>query len=187
VLQAATGRYQGKQTGENSLLRTLRATYQPADALVLDRYFSGWLDIALLADNLIRHTLATAAFAAGVQPWRISFKGTLQTLNQFLPNLHSAASAEGWLSALLAAIATHNGQEKKRRPLSPTQFPGLNTFRGNFPAAAGIQMSSQRHNRGAYVDAPGLCETQSPVTTIYRFASKRPLERRGMPCDALNC
>jgi len=48
VIEAATAPYSGKQTGENSLLRTLHATLLEGDVLVLDRYFSGWFDLALL-------------------------------------------------------------------------------------------------------------------------------------------
>ena len=277
VLEAAIGRYQGKQTGENSLLRTLHETFQPGDVLVLDRYFSGWFDIALLAErgvdvvvrkhqlrgtdfrtgrklgrddhivtwpkpqrpkwmdvdtykrlpeelalreirvrvtqrgfrtkelllvttlldaqhythedladlyrcrwqaelnlrslkivmemdhlrcktphrirneffmhllayNLIRHTLAAAALAAGVQPWQISFKGTLQTLNQFLPHLHSAASVEAWLQALLAAIATHTvgnrpGRcEPRLRKRRPKQYKHLRRHRADYKSKCG--------------------------------------------------
>ena len=47
ALDAAFGRYQGKQTGENALLRTLADTLDPGDVLLADRYFGGWFDIAL--------------------------------------------------------------------------------------------------------------------------------------------
>src|SRR4029079_19722910 len=41
----------------------------------------------LIAYNLIRQVLATAASAADREPWTISFKGALQTLHQLLPLL----------------------------------------------------------------------------------------------------
>jgi putative transposase len=241
VLQAALGRYQGKQTGENSLFRRLHEALQEGDVILADRYFSGWSDIALprqrgidivvrkhqlrrtdfrsgvrlgkndhlvswskpqrpkwmpaeqyavlpnaltlrevrvrvpqqgfrtrslvvvttlldavqyppdeiallyrrrwqaelhlrslkvvlqmdhlrcktpervrneffthlLGYNLLRGVMATAAFRAGKSPWTISFKGTLQTLAQFLPLLLSRASTEAWCAALLTAIAAH--------------------------------------------------------------------------------
>ena len=47
VLDAALGRYQGKQMGENALLRTLEPTWEADDVLLADRYFSGWFDLAL--------------------------------------------------------------------------------------------------------------------------------------------
>jgi DDE family transposase len=47
VLDAALGRYQGKQAGENSLLRTLSDALESGDVLLADRYFGGWFDIAL--------------------------------------------------------------------------------------------------------------------------------------------
>ena len=46
VLDAALGRYRGKQQGENSLLRTLEQAFEPGDVLLADRYFSGWFDLA---------------------------------------------------------------------------------------------------------------------------------------------
>ena len=41
----------------------------------------------LVGYNLIRGVMAAAACQSGVEPWEISFKGTLQTLGQFLPLL----------------------------------------------------------------------------------------------------
>jgi len=241
VLEAAMGKYQGKQTGENSLLRQLHGALAEGDIILADRYFSGWSDIALLRQrgidvvirkhqarrtdfrsgkrlgtddhlvfwsrpqrpkwmsaeqyatlpdeltlrevrirvaqkgfrtkslvvvttlldaeqyppeeiallyrrrwqaelhlrslksvlqmdhlrcktpervrnefymhllgyNLIRGVMAVAAFQSGRSPWEISFKGTLQTLGQFLPLLLSRISNEAWCAALLTAVATH--------------------------------------------------------------------------------
>ncbi len=39
----------------------------------------------LVAYNLIRQMIAVAAFRAGVEPWTVSFKGALQTINNLLP------------------------------------------------------------------------------------------------------
>jgi putative transposase len=241
VLEAAIGKYQGKQSGENSLFRKLYDTLGEGDIVLADRYFSGWCDIALplargidvvvrkhqlrrtdfrtgkrlgkddhlvfwprlqrpkwmseaeyatlpdgltlrevrirvvqkgfrtrslvvvttlldaevyppeeiallyrrrweaelhlrslktvlqmdhlrcktpqrvrneffthlLAYNLIRGVMAAAAFQSGKSPWQISFKGTLQTLAQFLPILLSKTSSEAWCESLLTAVATH--------------------------------------------------------------------------------
>lgn len=241
VLDAAIGKYQGKQTGENSMFRTLHDTLQKGDVVLADRYFSGWFDIALLqqqsvdvvlrkhqlrrtdfrlglrlgpedqlvrwpkpqrpdwmspeqyaalpefltlrevrihvqqrgfrtrrlvvvttlldseqypaseiaalyrrrwqaelhlrslkivlqmdhlrcktperirnefymhlvAYNLIRELMATAAFRAGVSPWMISFKGALQTINNLAPLLASRITTLEWCDAVLDAIATH--------------------------------------------------------------------------------
>jgi putative transposase len=241
VLEAAIGKYQGKQTGENSLLRGLYGTLSAGDILLGDRYFSGWCDLALplargvdlvvrkhqlrhtdfrcgrrlgkddhlvtwprpprpkwmsreqyatlpreltlrevrvrvaqrgfrtrslvvvttLLDaeqypaaeiallyrrrwqaelhlrsikvvlqmdhlrcltpahvrneffmhlvgyNVIREVMATAAQQADKDPWEISFKGSLQTLGQFLAVLLTNVSSEAWSQTLLTAIATH--------------------------------------------------------------------------------
>jgi hypothetical protein len=61
----------------------------------------------LLGYNLIRGVMAAAAFQSGRSPWEISFKGTLQTLDQFLPILLSRVTSEAWCEALLTAVATH--------------------------------------------------------------------------------
>ena len=79
----------------------------------------------LVGYNLIRRVMAVAAFAAGVEPWTLSFKGALQTINNLLPLLSTHVSTEQWCQALLEAIATHvvgnrpgrfEPRVKKRRP-----------------------------------------------------------------------
>ena len=57
--------------------------------------------------NLIRGVMAAAAQQAGKSPWEISFKGTLQTLSQFLPLLLASVTTEAWCTALLKAVAAH--------------------------------------------------------------------------------
>jgi DDE family transposase len=259
VLDAAIGKYQGKQTGENSLFRTLHDILEEGDVVLADRYFSGWFDIGLLkqrgvdivvrkhqlratdfrtgqrlgpedhlvvwtkpqrptwmskaeyaalpesltmrevrvrveqrgfrtrelivvttlldakqypaaeiarlyrrrwqaelnlrslkivlqmdhlrcktphrvrnefymhlvAYNLIRKMMAIAASKAGVEPWTVSFKGTLQTINNLLPLLGTRLSTATWCEAVLQAIASHEvgnrpdriePRVRKRRP-----------------------------------------------------------------------
>ena len=79
----------------------------------------------LLAYNLIRGTMAEAAIEAGMQPWQVSFKGTVQTLNQYLPTSLDATDIPTWIRQLLAAIAAHvvgnrpdrvEPRVRKRRP-----------------------------------------------------------------------
>ena len=69
----------------------------------------------LLAYNLIRQTLAHAAASAEVEPWTISFKGTLQTMNHLLPTLHTHVSLDDWCTTVLAAIATHRIADRPDR------------------------------------------------------------------------
>ena len=241
VVEAALGKYEGKQTGENSMFRSLHDCLAEGDVVLADRYFSGWFDLALVAQrgvdvvvrkhqlratdfrtgerlgkddqrvrwskpqrppwmsveeyaalpdelvlrevrvrvsqkgfrtkqlvvvttlldaedyprdqiaelyrrrwqaelhlrsiktvlqmdhlrcktphrarnefcmhlvgyNLIRQAMTLAALQSGAQPWQVSFKGALQTVNQFLPTLGSSASLDAWCDALLSAIATH--------------------------------------------------------------------------------
>ena len=61
----------------------------------------------LIGYNLIRGVMAAAAQQAGKCPWEISFKGTLQTLSQFLPLLLAGVTTEDWCEALLTAVAAH--------------------------------------------------------------------------------
>jgi hypothetical protein len=70
VLDAAIGRYQGKQTGENSLFRTLYGLLREGDVVLADRYFSGWFDLMLLkqrgVDSVVRkHQLRATDFRTG--------------------------------------------------------------------------------------------------------------------------
>ena len=70
VLDAAIGKYKGKQTGENSLFRGLYHALAEGDVILADRYFSGWVDIALPLkrdiDVVIRkHQLRKTDFRTG--------------------------------------------------------------------------------------------------------------------------
>jgi putative transposase len=70
VLEAALGRYEGKQTGENSLFRPLQHCLDAGNVVVFDRYFGGWWDLALLqargVDVVVRkHQLRKTDFREG--------------------------------------------------------------------------------------------------------------------------
>jgi putative transposase len=69
----------------------------------------------LVGYNQIRGVMAAAAQQSGKSPWEISFKGTLQTLSQFLPLLYAQATTEKWYDALLKAVATHNVGDRPDR------------------------------------------------------------------------
>jgi hypothetical protein len=92
----------------------------------------------LLGYNLIRGVMAAAAFQSGRSPWEISFKGTLQTLDQFLPILLSRISNEAWCDALLTAVATHivghrpNRIEPRLVKRRPKSYKYLSEPRGNY-------------------------------------------------------
>jgi hypothetical protein len=61
----------------------------------------------LLAYNLIRRVMLLAALSRKVPPWQISFKGTLQTLNNFLPLLVSSMPVDAGCQALVESVAAH--------------------------------------------------------------------------------
>jgi Transposase DDE domain len=48
VLDAALGRYQGKQTGETALFHTLHDSLEAGDILLADRYYGSYWELALL-------------------------------------------------------------------------------------------------------------------------------------------
>jgi hypothetical protein len=85
--------------------------------------------------NLLRGVMAAAAIKSGRSPWEISFKGTLQTLNQFLPLLSATITAEYWCNVLLSAVATHivgdrpDRFEPRRRKRRPKAYPLLRKHR----------------------------------------------------------
>lgn len=70
VLDVALGKYEGKQTGENSLFRTLYDLLDAGDVVLADRYFSGWFDLALLQQRGVhsvarKHQLRVTDFRTG--------------------------------------------------------------------------------------------------------------------------
>jgi hypothetical protein len=72
VLDAALGRCQGKQSGENALFRTLPEGLEPGAVVLADRYYCSWWDIALLerrgVDSVCRlHQLRKADFRRGLR------------------------------------------------------------------------------------------------------------------------
>ena len=84
--------------------------------------------------NLLRGVMAAAAFESGRSPWEISFKGTQQTLNQFLPVLFSS-QPENWYASLLQAVSTHivgdrpDRFEPRRVKRRPKAYPRLRKHR----------------------------------------------------------
>jgi hypothetical protein len=74
----------------------------------------------VLAYNLLRTVMAQAAAAHDLEPRTISFKGALQTLEAFQPNLELAAAADREQGSrlyqhLLRAIATHRVADRPDR------------------------------------------------------------------------
>ncbi len=84
----------------------------------------------LIAYNGVRRLGALAAREAGVQAWSISFKGALQTLNEFLPRLHHTGY-EPWLHHLLHTAEQIRVDRRDRvEPYAtkqrPKEYPFLN-------------------------------------------------------------
>jgi hypothetical protein len=84
----------------------------------------------LIAYNGVRRLGALAAREAGVQAWSISFKGALQTLNEFLPRLRHTRYAP-WLHHLLHTAEQIRVDRRDRvEPYAtrqrPKEYPFLN-------------------------------------------------------------
>jgi hypothetical protein len=96
----------------------------------------------LLAYNLIRRAMALAAIQSGVQPWQVSFKGALQTLNEFVPLLCYASSVTGICQALVDCIAAHvvgnrpNRYEPRVRKRRPKEYDLMNKPRAEYKRRA---------------------------------------------------
>ena len=71
----------------------------------------------LLAYNLVRKVMAQAATEHQLTPRQISFKGALQTLNEFRTSLLQATAAQlpAMSSRILAAIARHRVGDRPDR------------------------------------------------------------------------
>jgi hypothetical protein len=92
----------------------------------------------LLAYNLIRKVMAIAAAKAGIEPWTLSFKGTLQTLARLLPLLDTKVAIDDWCEVLLKAIVTHgvgdrpDRVEPRRVKRRPKQYKFMNKPREDY-------------------------------------------------------
>jgi hypothetical protein len=53
----------------------------------------------------VRSVALSAARTAGIQSWDVSFKGTLQTMHEFLARFQQAPSLEQWVDDWLATTA----------------------------------------------------------------------------------
>jgi putative transposase len=89
------------------------------------------LRLHLLGYNLMRGVMVEAAKSSGVEPWQISFKGTLQAVNEFLRMLMCTNDVNAWCDSLLFCVAYHtvgdrpNRCEPRARKKRPKPFPPL--------------------------------------------------------------
>jgi hypothetical protein len=59
----------------------------------------------LLAYNCVRRVMLEVAQTSKLQPWEISFKGTLQTLLEFLARFHQTPTVATWVEEIIKTIA----------------------------------------------------------------------------------
>ena len=87
------------------------------------------LRMHFLGYNLLRGVMVEAAAKAGLEPWQVSFKGALQTVNEFLRTLLAASDVGAWSEALLNCVAAHvvgerpNRAEPRVRKRRPKNYP----------------------------------------------------------------
>lgn len=61
----------------------------------------------MLAYNLIRQVMCDAAISGKLQPWQISFKGTLSTVVELLPTLNTISDVDQLCEVLYASCYRH--------------------------------------------------------------------------------
>ena len=61
----------------------------------------------MLAYNLIRQVMRDIAIANNIQPWQLSFKGTLSTLVEMLPTLNTISNADELCDVLFESCQRH--------------------------------------------------------------------------------
>jgi hypothetical protein len=92
----------------------------------------------LLAYNLVRRAMALAALQHDRRPWQISFKGALQTLNHFLPQLSSVHSVAAYCEVLARSMAAHvvgnrsNRYEPRVRKRRPKEYAYMTKPRAQY-------------------------------------------------------
>lgn len=90
------------------------------------------LRMHLTAYNLLRGVMAEAAASVGAPPWRLSFKGTMQTVNEFLRMLVGVGDVDSWSVSLLRCVASHavndrpDRVEPRVRKRRPKTYPAMN-------------------------------------------------------------
>jgi hypothetical protein len=92
----------------------------------------------LLGYNCIKRTAAIAAEYDGRQPWEVSFKGTMQSINEFTRRLPKCSSRDDWLEGLIyPTLAVRVGNRPDRiEPYAtktrPKDYPFLKESRQRY-------------------------------------------------------
>ncbi len=123
VIEAAMGPYAGKQTGENSLFRTLHKTLSAGDVVLADRYFSGWFDVALLRERDIdvvvhKHQLRPTDFRIGK---RLGAGGPRRTA---LPATTARVAVGRRVCGVAGRVGIARGAGSREAAWLPHQDPG---------------------------------------------------------------
>ena len=103
---------------------------------------------------------------AGVEPWTVSFKGALQTLNNLMPLLDTSLSTDAWCEAVLAAVDV-TGRGRVVRPF-------VAAVREATRAAAGPGSAGSARNRAVRYARIRSCRRNRPPprgTTRFAIAS----------------
>jgi len=94
-----------------------------------------------IAYNLVRQMMSEAAARGGVQPWQISFKGTMQTLNELLPVLGVIGNADQLCDIFFDCCLQHvvgnrpDRYEPRVRKRRPKPYKLMNKHRHTYQPA----------------------------------------------------
>jgi hypothetical protein len=137
VLEAAMGRYQGKQTSELALLRMVLNEFRPGDIVLADRFFcSYWVIAAPLArgvDVVMRlHQCRTADFRCGQRLGRHAH-AVLWRKPERVPDWMSRADYEAmppWLAVREVRVRVRDKTKRVRRLVIVTTLREARTYPG---------------------------------------------------------
>jgi putative transposase len=122
-------------------LRSLKTTLQMDHLRCLKPHrVRNELRMHLTAYNLLRNVMAEAAVATGRTPCQVSFKGTMQTTNEFLRMLVGVENVDRWSDSLLACVAAHlvddrpNRNEPRVCKRRPKSYPPMTRPRHDHPS-----------------------------------------------------
>jgi hypothetical protein len=176
VLGDAMGRYQGKQTSELALLRTILDQFQPGDIVWADRFFCSYWVIAVLAargvDVVVRlHQCRTADFRRGQQLGRNDHIVIWDKPKQ-IPDWMSRAEYDAmpqWLPLRQTRVHVKDKTKRVRRLVIVTTLLDARTY----PAKELGGLFRQRWHAGS---SKGIL--QRGQTPLHPHGPNHPLSRR---------
>jgi Transposase DDE domain len=198
VLEAAMGRYQGKQTSELALLRMVIDQFRPGDIVLADRFFgSYWVIAALLArgvDVVVRrHRRRRADFRCGDRLGR-GDHAVLWRKPEEVPEGMSRAEYEAmppWLAIRELRVHVQDKTKRVRRLVIATTLTDARTYRtkelgGLFRQRWHAELDLRSLKTVMHMD---MLRTKSPEMVREEVATHLPAYNliRGIMAEAARC